>query len=357
MKNCKLTLLVVCLFIAPTLFAQWTGPNGNDELSTTSKVIVGTGTPIGRQLEIFGDARFTGLASVSSAFGIGVLTPGDGAELGAIQEAVLHVVSTQNLNSMLIVQNVTNGSNVAPTVRTKADVATQNFQSHASGRTISRFGETLGGWNEFLSVSGNGLILGTLADKPLILGTATTNRLHISGTGNVGIGMIAGLTGGLQNKLDVSGNAHVTGNLVVDGTLNAKYQDLAEWVPAVGELAVGMVVIVAPDEMNKVAASDGSYDTRVAGVVASQPGLILGEPGPSKVMIATTGRVKVKVDATEPIRAGDLLVSSDKPGVAMKSRPVDLNGVTFHRPGTVIGKALEPLAGGEGEILVLLSLQ
>jgi hypothetical protein len=29
----------------------------------------------------------------------------------------------------------------------------------------------------------------------------------------------------------------------------------------------------------------------------------------------------------------------------------------MHRPGTLIGKALEPLSEGEGEILVLLSLQ
>ena len=357
MKNFKLTFLVVCLFLTPSLFAQWTGPNGNDELSTTSKVIVGTGTLLGRQLEIFGDSAFTGLMTVSGQVGIGTLTPGQGAGLSGTQEALLHLVSTQNKNSMFIIQNDTNDLNVAPLVRTKAIVASQNFQSHATNRTLSRFGVTLGDWNEFLSVSGNGLILGTLGATPLILGTATTNRVHISGTGNVGIGMIAGLTGGLQNKLDVSGNAHVTGNLVVDGTLNAKYQDLAEWVPGVGELAVGMVVIVAPDEMNKVAASSDAYDTRVAGVVASQPGLLLGEPGPSKVMIATTGRVKVKVEATEPIRAGDLLVSSARPGVAMKSRPVDLDGVQFHRPGTVIGKALEPLASGEGEILVLLSLQ
>jgi hypothetical protein len=29
----------------------------------------------------------------------------------------------------------------------------------------------------------------------------------------------------------------------------------------------------------------------------------------------------------------------------------------MHMPGTLIGKALEPLATGKGEILVLLSLQ
>jgi hypothetical protein len=41
----------------------------------------------------------------------------------------------------------------------------------------------------------------------------------------------------------------------------------------------------------------------------------------------------------------------------MKSEPVNIGGVQLHRPGTLIGKALEPLAQGTGEILVLLSLQ
>jgi hypothetical protein len=96
----------------------------------------------------------------------------------------------------------------------------------------------------------------------------------------------------------------------------------------------------------------------VAGVVSDTPGLILGEGGDGKVKVATTGRVKVKVDATkEPVQVGDLLVTSDKEGVAMKSEPMQINGRPFHQPGTILGKALEPLKEGEGEILVLLSMQ
>lgn len=93
-------------------------------------------------------------------------------------------------------------------------------------------------------------------------------------------------------------------------------------------------------------------------LVSAQPGLLLGVESPNKAMIATTGRVKVRVDASHaPIHTGDLLVTSDRPGMAMRSEGLDLGGVKIHRPGTLIGKALEPLASGEGEILVLLSLQ
>jgi hypothetical protein len=156
----------------------------------------------------------------------------------------------------------------------------------------------------------------------------------------------------------VGGSAHFNGNVTADGTLAAKYQDVAEWVFSREDLAPGTVVVLDADLGNAIIPSTTPYDTSVAGVVSAQPGLILGVGGANKEQIATTGRVRVKVDATAaPIRIGDLLVTSNKVGYAMKSIPVELSGIAMHRPGTIVGKALEALEGGEGEILVLLSLQ
>ncbi|MEA2339206.1 MAG: hypothetical protein QOE82_3213, partial [Thermoanaerobaculia bacterium] len=155
----------------------------------------------------------------------------------------------------------------------------------------------------------------------------------------------------------------VTGAITATGTISgsnviATYQDVAEWVPASEAMTAGTVVVVNPDSDNGVIPSSHAYDSGVAGVVSAQPGVILGVAGESKEKIATSGRVKVRVDATRaPIRRGDLLVTSDERGMAMKSEPIEVGGRRFHQPGTVIGKALEPLASGRGEILVLLSLQ
>jgi hypothetical protein len=165
--------------------------------------------------------------------------------------------------------------------------------------------------------------------------------------GNVGIGTAAPAA-----KLDVNGDIRVSGNI------NAKYQDVAEWVPTTQKLDTGTVVVLDTQHSNHVAASHSAYDTRVAGVISAQPGISLGEKGEGKVLVATTGRVKVKVDATRaPIQIGDLIVTSDAEGVAMKSEPIQIGGRQIHAPGTIIGKALEPLEKGTGEILVLLSLQ
>lgn len=148
------------------------------------------------------------------------------------------------------------------------------------------------------------------------------------------------------------------GTITATKVLGAVYQDLAEWVPAGSDLQPGTVVVLDPADGRRVIPSNRAYDSSVAGVVSEQPGILLGQPGENKAQIATTGRVRVLVDAdAAPIRVGDLLVTSDITGMAMRSQPLSVNGNAFHRPGTIIGKALEPLASGKHTILVLLSLQ
>jgi len=159
-------------------------------------------------------------------------------------------------------------------------------------------------------------------------------------------------------KVEGTGTSHFYGSVIVDGDISAKYQDVAEWVPASEELLPGTLVAIDPTKSNHVTATTRAYESTVAGVVSPRPGIILGEASADKALVATTGRVRVRVTAeARAIHAGDLLVASEERGIAMTSVPINVNGVDFHRPGTVIGKALESLPSGRGEILVLLTLQ
>ncbi len=130
----------------------------------------------------------------------------------------LHVFENADVNTVLTVENPNTGLSAAGAFRAKSDSATVSFQAHGSGRTLSRFGQPLASWAEFLQVTGNGLILGTLADKPLILGTNSVNRIQVTASGDVGIGTTAP-----SSKLHVNGDIRVSGGSFIDDgvTLNA----------------------------------------------------------------------------------------------------------------------------------------
>src|SRR5215218_171423 len=130
-----------------------------------------------------------------------------------------HVFESADANSILVVENTNTGASAAGALRSKSDTAIVSLLAHGSGRTISRFGQTLGGWTELLMATGNGIAYGTLTGKPLIFGTNNVNRLHITATGSVGIN-----TSSPSSLFHVSGgDVRVSGGSFIDDgtTLNA----------------------------------------------------------------------------------------------------------------------------------------
>jgi hypothetical protein len=241
---------------------------------------------------------------------------------------------------------------VAKFVTVSSDSGSVTYLSQGSAATGTHAG--IGRGVKFFASSSTAfpIVVSHNGAQPIVFGTADTERVRVTGTGNVGIGTTAP-----AQKLHVNGNARFDGT-VTGTSVTAQYQDIAEWVKARGPASAGTVLIIDPERTDGVTAASTSYDTKVAGVVSPKPGITLGMPGDDKVVVAHSGRVRVKASVENgPIAIGDLLVSSSTPGHAMRSTPVDVGGVTLHRPGTVLGKALEPLADGKGDILVLLMLQ
>ena len=137
----------------------------------------------------------------------------------------------------------------------------------------------------------------------------------------------------------------------------AGYSDIAEHMPAATDVTVGDVVVIDPDNDERVIKSYKANDPTVAGVISTDPAMLIGQAD-SPSPLALAGRVPVKISAENgPIRRGDLLTTADTPGHAMKATPVLVNGVPFYTPGTIIGKAMGELESGVGTIIVLVMPQ
>ena len=122
---------------------------------------------------------------------------------------------------------------------------------------------------------------------------------------------------------------------------------VAQCFHATGNLSSGDVVRVN-DTASALCEFRKLSDARVMGVITDEPGLLLGGVARTGVVVvAVTGVVQCKVEADNtPVKAGDLLVASGEAGHACV--------VDSPAPGTILGKALAPLAKGKGVIPVLL---
>ncbi|MBN2007207.1 MAG: hypothetical protein JXA21_27905 [Anaerolineae bacterium] len=139
--------------------------------------------------------------------------------------------------------------------------------------------------------------------------------------------------------------------------------------------------MAAPLEKNgppviQVAGVTSANSTAVAGVVYSRFNIqaVTGElhptadaaevtldgpvPSGEYLLLVVQGPVQVKAGATNgAIRPGDLLSPGKPAGYAGKAAMVSVEGVKMALPGSVFGKALEPLDAGQKLIYVYVTLQ
>jgi len=159
---------------------------------------------------------------------------------------------------------------------------------------------------------------------------------------------------------DINGSLVINdGNLFVNkGDVILAGADCAEEFSIGSAEGVEPGVVMVIDDENVLRISNRPYDRKVVGVVSGagdyKPGLILDRQKSSvdRRPIALLGKTFCKVDAdAAPIEVGDLLTTAAIPGHAMKAaNPTEAFGA-------VIGKALRPLAKGQGLIPILIALQ
>ena len=150
------------------------------------------------------------------------------------------------------------------------------------------------------------------------------------------------------------------GAVYADGGYHTGGADFAEAFDVRGPgstYAAGDVLAIDQSGNRRLTLSAQPYSTLVAGIYSTKPGVLaspyaIGQEHKSDIPLAVVGVVPCKVTTENgAIQPGDLLVTASKPGYAMKG--TDRSQMV----GAVLGKALEPLAKGEGVIQVLVSLQ
>lgn len=218
-------------------------------------------------------------------------------------------------------------------------------------------------------------IAGTFASTQITVnnGQATGGYIRMRSSGSSdqylrnknGVLEVYSVPGTNHLEIDDAGNA-TFGNEVSVAVLEIRGQgnDLAEGFKVHGDsdaVKPGMVVAISPDKPGEMELSSKPYQRTVAGIISGagdkHVGLQLGnseEVARGELQpVALTGQVWCYVDTTMGgVMPGDLLTTSATPGHAMK--------VADHvaAQGSVIGKAMTPLAAGQkGLVLVLVTLQ
>lgn len=198
----------------------------------------------------------------------------------------------------------------------------------------------------------------------MIRNNPNDNKIYIEGFSSDGQGHASEMliTGRFAEPLPVfavlANTSRFIGDIETTGDIRLANADCAEDFDICDGERVDPGTVMVLGDGGKLQCSQTAYDKRVAGVISGagdyKPGIVLDKQQSQhgRKPVALLGKVFCKVDAQYgAIETGDLLTTAPTPGHAMKA--VD----PLKAFGAVIGKALRPLAEGQGLIPILIALQ
>jgi hypothetical protein len=379
-------------------FSGNTSTSGTNNTGTGYKALI-SNTSGGGNTAIGSFAMYSNqIGIVNTAVGAYALYSNVGGNNTALGEQAL-VSNTNGFDNTAagyeaLANNVDGGSNVAFGEYALFDNISGNFNTsvgeNSGGTTGSSSSNTFLGFNASNSVNpinnataiganaivgeSNALVLGATGKNAVAVGIGTGTPYSdyaldvetVKSNGVINGGVVVNASGGnlylgMTNtvhkfRVDTNGVAFADGGFVASGA------DFAESVAVRGkrsEYEPGDVLEIDANADRHLAISHHAYATLVAGIYSTKPGVLatphnIDDPSAksTEVPLAVVGIVPCKVTAENgAIARGDLLVTSSRPGYAMKG--TDRSRLV----GAVVGKALQPLAAGTGMIEVLITLQ
>ena len=219
-------------------------------------------------------------------------------------------------------------------------------------------------------------IVGECEDGYGVYGSSNT-WYGVTGTSVSGRG-VRGATSRTDNNYGLyTGDNLYSYNIHSSGALMQVVQNGGQEALEAGDVVVFNGLEAGDTPVIRVAKATTANSTAVAGVVYSryniaavtgdqdqsvQADLEVTPSGPVSpgeyLLIVTQGPAQVKTSALAgAIQPGDLLSSAGPAGQAAKAAQVSIEGVKTAVPGTIFGKALEPLDTGDQLIYVFVTLQ
>jgi hypothetical protein len=373
------------------------GNAGNFFMNNTNGVGAGVRGQVNSIFGNEGTAGVYGVASGTGGYG-GYFEETSSSGFGLALEATTaaqgvcaHFESTAAGNAQPTVQVVTDGTGEGMDISNSLNSNTSNILNVTGNGPGVIANHAAGNAGNFFMNNTNGVGAGVRGQVNSIFGNEGTAGVYgvSSGTGgyggyfehtstsgfgiavfvqNAGAGSV--LVANSTNSAGDLGIFQVNGNNVArishagkgyfDGGTQNSGADLAEAFDVEGSAAdyePGDVLLISTTADRTVVKSNEAYSNLVAGVYATKPGVLLTEESVNsslegKVPMGVVGVIPTKVcNDGGPIHRGDILVTSARPGYAMKA---DLDKL---KPGQAIGKALEEFNGTTGKIKVLVNVK
>jgi hypothetical protein len=291
-----------------------------------------------------GNAAFFDISNVASSNdALFVTNEGTGGAITAIATSY-GVFGISNDIGGTGIFGINNASGEAITGMTASDIA---------GAVVGRNDGQYAGVQGVNDASGGIGILAQANVNGATNGNALVAEIQGSGTGNPAVFKANNAN---VARIDKTGKGFFNGGTQVGGA------DVAEFFDVEGErngYEPGDVLDISQNSDRKVEKSSTPYSTLVAGVYATQPGVLLTEKNAEQndlkamVPMGVIGVIPTKVCLEGGvIRRGDLIVTSSIPGVAMKADPEKV------KAGQILGKALQGYSGnGIEKINILVSVK
>jgi hypothetical protein len=323
-------------------------------LGVSQDVFFGANLTVGGNLFINGNSTIINANNLSindSMIYLAEENPADTLDIGF----TAHVVNP-TLNHVGFVRDASDSvwklfSNVATQPTTTVDFTGANYSTLLVGNLVAvgnlivaniTAGGSLGTTGQFLSQTGSGLGWVTLSANKISQNASNVTvsesyvNVAVNGSSVFSFGATQMVT--TQTIIPSANNVSNIGSITNQwGTIfgkatTAQYADLAEIYTTDQQYPAGTVVVFGGEA--EITQSQSSHDTRIAGVVSSNPAYLMNSTE-TGVPVALQGRVPCSV--LGPVSKGDRVVASHIPGVAQALDPL------HYQPGCIIGKALQAI--------------